>query len=121
MARKYTPRLDWRTRGAEYFKRLKKRRQKFYYRCGRCRKRKVLARELWEYQIPPRCCRGVYWVIDGSRYKCWKNKTHAYALCYCFQGRMWDAPHKPGSVFLCEKSTATDAEKEAAWEDRKTR
>jgi len=110
---KYKPRQDWYLRAADYFARLKKRRQKFYYRCGKCRKRKVLSRELWEYQIPPRCCRGVYWTLDMDRYKAWKNKTGAYAICYCGMNA-WDARHKPGSLLFCEKSKLSLEQKEQA-------
>ena len=70
-----------------------------YYRCGRCRKRRRLSRELWEYSFPPKCCGGVHWLLDMHRFKEWKGKTGAYAICRC-SGAWW-GPHKPGSTYDC--------------------
>jgi hypothetical protein len=88
--RKYKPREDWYSRGISYFQKLGKRRLKFYYRCGRCRHRKVLSQELWEYKIPPKCCGGAFWILDMDRYKAWETKTGAYAICDC-GWNSWDA------------------------------
>jgi len=116
MAKKYAPRADWSWRAIDYFQRLGGRRQKFYYRCGKCRRRKVLSRELWEYKSPPKCCRGVYWTLDMDRYRAQQEKTGAYAVCGC-GNNSWGAGHKPGSTMACAQSKATLAEREAAWNE----
>jgi len=115
---KYRPREDWGIRAHRYLQKLKKRRAKHYYRCGKCRKRRVLAKELWEYMVPPRHCGGVFWTLDMDRYSAWKNQKGAYAVCRCGNSS-WDAPHKPGSIIWCEHSGASLKEREQAWEDRR--
>jgi len=108
------PREDWKTRAHRYLKQLRTPRQRPFYRCGRCRRRKVLSVELWRYISPPRCCGGVHWQLDMDRYRDWKHQKSAYAVCRC-GGSTWDAPHKPGSIIWCRDSKATVEEKEEAW------
>lgn len=91
----------WQHRAVEYLQKLKTPRAKAYYRCKKpCRTRKVLSKELWLYENPPSCtvCGKTDWRLDISRSDEQKNKTGAYALCYC-DGAHYH--HKPGSVKLC--------------------
>ena len=93
--------MKWEDRAYRYLALLKGVvRGKKYYRCGHCRMRKVLARELWEYSQPPKCeiCNVVGWVIDMTRYKEFKTKTGSYAVCRC-DGLHHE--HRPGSSVWC--------------------
>lgn len=94
--------MDWQTRAVDYH-------QKFanitrllkYYRCGCCRARRVLNKELWEYTRPSKCyeCNSVDWRYDKHRYIEHKTKTGAYSTCHCDGVRH---PHRKGSDVWCE-------------------
>ncbi len=86
----------------KYLKQLGgKPRAKAFYRCGYCRHRKALAKELWLYLRPPKCiCGRVDWRMDMGRYNDWLNKRHAYALCRCSAAPF---PHKPTISVWCVK------------------
>ncbi len=92
---------SWQSRAVEYFQKAGTGRSKAYYRCGFCRSRKVLNRELWEYIRPPKCnnCFKTDWRIDWSRSEDRRLKRGGYNICYC------DAlhyPHRKGSVDECQ-------------------
>ncbi len=85
-------------------------RQKFFYRCGACRGKKVLNRELWEYTRPPKCeCGACDWRIDMSRYKEWVTRRGPYDTCKCDGLPFF---HRAGSSVWCEKHKAGPAKKD---------
>lgn len=96
--------MHWEARAVDYFQCLGRARARPYYRCGRCRARRRLARELWNYSRPPRCSCGVSdWRLDLHRTKEQEAKTGAYAICRC-DGYWY--PHRPGSgVWCCESDS----------------
>jgi len=92
--------MKWQIQASEYQQRLVNPRGLKSYRCGKCRARKVLKRELWEYIRPPRCiCGSNDWRLDMHRYKEWKNRTGVYATCHC-DGL--HHPHRKGSNVWCD-------------------
>lgn len=95
---------NWETRAVEYHQRLKTPRKYCFYRCGSCRGRKVLKRELWQYVRPPKCsCGKVNWYIDLSRTKDWKEKKNGYSVCDC-NGYHF-RHHKAGGVWCIHHAT----------------
>lgn len=94
--------MNWKHRAVEYHQKIKTVRAKKFYRCGHCKARRVLNRELWEYSKPPKChtCGVIDWCIDMYRYTEWKNKTGSYAVCHCYE---LPYPHRPGSDVWCKQ------------------
>lgn len=94
------PKTDWQTRAEDYLKKLNgKPRALKHYRCGTCRARRRLAKELWEYLRPPNCqCGRVDWTIDLHRTKEHKTRTGIYDTCNC---SMTPFPHKKGYGTWC--------------------
>lgn len=92
-------------RAAEYCQKLNgKVRPRKHYRCGNCRTRKSLKRELWQYVRPPKCpcCGLVDWRLDLSRYKEWKGRKGVFDTCHC--GGVWCVSHPTGPTdedFIC--------------------
>jgi hypothetical protein len=92
---------SWETRAVEYLQRLGgKARPLKHYRCGACRARRSLRRELWQYLRPPRCreCSAVDWRLDLSRYREWQHRTGVFDTCYC--GELHH-PHRIGGSVWC--------------------
>lgn len=92
-------------RATEYHQRLKTPRGKAFYRCGTCRTRKVLKRELWEYLRPPKCpfCGDLNWWIDLSRTRDHREKKNGYTICDC-AGYSF-RHHKGGGVWCIHHAT----------------
>ena len=61
---------------------------------------------------PPRCCGGIHWVIDNTRYREWADKAGAYEVCNC-DGAHYH--HRPGSIVFCRHSNATLEQLEYEW------
>ena len=94
--------IDWQTRAIDYFQRLGKPRIRKHYRCGRCRARRSLRRELWQYVRPPRCgCKSIDWRLDMSRTREWQERKGVFDTCRC-DGAHY--PHRRGSVLRCESA-----------------
>lgn len=94
--------MNWEVRAVEYQRKLggKPRRRK-HYRCGACRGRASLARELWLYTRPPACksCGVVDWRLDMHRTKELTTRTGVYNVCHC---PGLTHPHRAGSSVWCE-------------------
>lgn len=78
--------MDWRIRADDYCQKQNgKLRYLKHYRCGQCRARKRLNREIWQYIKPPKCgcCGAVDWRMDLHRTKEWKESTGVYNHCDC--------------------------------------
>ena len=96
-----TTNWSWHVRGAEYCQRLNgKVRTRKHYRCGQCRARRSLKRELWDYIRPPKCreCYAVDWRLDMSRTKEWLTRTGVFNTCNC-GGYFF--PHRRGGGVWC--------------------
>jgi len=92
---------SWETRAAEYCQKLNgKPRARKHYRCGACRSRRSLRRELWQYVRPPkcRCCGAVDWRLDMSRTKEWLTRTGVFDTCDCGE---YHFPHRKGGGVWC--------------------
>lgn len=91
----------WRIRAEEYMKKLNgKARRLKHYRCGHCRARKNLAKELWQYIQPPQCqkCGRRDWRLDYHRHLEKKNGTGVFESCQCYG---YPYPHRIGSGIQC--------------------
>lgn len=91
---------DWRIKAVEYCQNQKGKIRYFkHYRCGQCRARKRLNRELWQYISPPKCkCGSKDWRMDLHRTKEWLNKKGVYDSCDC-HGYLYK--HRKGSGCWC--------------------
>lgn len=98
--------MDWEVRAVDYLQQLGgKVRARKYYRCGHCRARRSLRRELWQYLRPPRCrcCNAVDWRLDMSRYREWKTRSGVFDTCHC--DGYWFPHRKGGGVWCVEHPT----------------
>lgn len=109
--------ISWQARAVDYCQKMQgQARILKHYRCGQCRHRKRLNRELWEYSKVPACdnCTAQDWRLDLHRTKEHTTKTGAYSVCHCGQVPF---PHRTGSDVFCEHSEKqpTDADYEALY------
>ncbi len=92
---------SWQVRAEEFKLQLGGKSRKLkHYRCGGCRARKSMHRELWNYVQPPKCkmCGVRDWRLDNSRTKEHTERKGVFNSCHC-DGAWY--PHRKGSIDLC--------------------